>query len=521
MLAEASVIENNFAQAEVAFAQLINWLKSQESQQLSHHGVEENLHLEGIELLRLLYEGHLRERGLGYVGPSLVGSDELERSKTRKTECGQESIFGRVRIERLAYGEPGLESVRPKDAQLNLPEEVYSHGVRKRIAKEIAKSSFAQAIETVESTTGAHIPKRQAEELAIKATQDFDSFYDIRSMISPAEEPVGSIVVLTCDGKGINVREEDLRPATKAAAERAKGQKKKSKRLKKGQKTSRKRMSLVASVYNIEPQIRTAADIVSELDGVKQQEKKQAPRPESKRVWASIEKPREQVVREIFDEAEQRDTSGSKKWAGLVDGEEKQRELLEKEAEKRGIDVTIILDLIHVLEYLWKAAYGFYKEGSEEAQDWVQQRLRKLLEGDCIQVAAGIRRSATCQGLKGSKRKAVDKCCDYLLKNKEYLRYDEYLAAGFPIATGVIEGACRYLVKDRMERGKWSLSGAEAVLKLRALLVSGDFEAYWEHHMHCEYESNYGYNQWRPIQLSPNESSRRYGHLVVLEGGKP
>jgi len=123
----------------------------------------------------------------------------------------------------------------------------------------------------------------------------------------------------------------------------------------------------------------------------------------------------------------------------------------------------------------------------------VSRRLLEILRGHSSRVAGGIRRSATLRGLSLVEREAADKCCGYLLKYGPYLRYDPCLAAGTPIATGVIEGACRHLVKDRMELtgARWSLAGAEAVLRLRALRTSGDFDEYWQFHEVREYERNH------------------------------
>jgi hypothetical protein len=176
-----------------------------------------------------------------------------------------------------------------------------------------------------------------------------------------------------------------------------------------------------------------------------------------------------------------------------VDGNPKQLELLKKQAKAFEVTLTIIIDFIHVLEYLWKASHAFYKEGDLKCEQFVSERLLRVLNGQSSQVAKGIRKMATDRKLTEMQRKAVDKCASYLLKYKEYLRYDKYLAAGFPIATGVIEGACRYLVKDRMDitGARWGLSGAEAVLKLRSLRVSGDFDEYWSYHEKREQERNH------------------------------
>jgi hypothetical protein len=143
--------------------------------------------------------------------------------------------------------------------------------------------------------------------------------------------------------------------------------------------------------------------------------------------------------------------------------------------------------------YLWSASLAFHGEGSPERENWVGERLLAVLEGRASLVAAGMRRSATKRGLATAEREPVDVCAQYLLNHTAYLRYDEYLKAGLPIATGVIEGACRHLVKDRMAvtGARWSLAGAEAVLQLRALRSSGDFDEYWKFHEQREYERNH------------------------------
>jgi hypothetical protein len=151
-----------------------------------------------------------------------------------------------------------------------------------------------------------------------------------------------------------------------------------------------------------------------------------------------------------------------------------------------------VLDIMHVAEYLWDAALGFHPEASKEREEWVSQRLLEVLRGHAVWVAAGMRRSATRRRLRGRRRKSIDTCANYLLKYKAHLRYDEYLAKGFPIATGVIEGACRHLVCDHMDVGaRWSLEVAEAVLRLRALRSSGNFDEYWTYHEQREYERNH------------------------------
>jgi hypothetical protein len=191
-------------------------------------------------------------------------------------------------------------------------------------------------------------------------------------------------------------------------------------------------------------------------------------------------------------------------------------------AKEYGVSLDIILDIIHVLEYLWKAAFAFYKEGDPAAESWVKKRLLKILRGESSWVAAGMRRSATLNELVPKQREPIDKCADYLLKYAPYLHYDQYLAKGYPIATGVIEGACRYLVKDRMEitGARWSLQGAEDILRLRSLRASGDFDEYWQFHLRQEYERNHAKKYkdgWVPSALPAAKGKQKSSSLKLVK----
>ena len=187
------------------------------------------------------------------------------------------------------------------------------------------------------------------------------------------------------------------------------------------------------------------------------------------------------------------DPEHSKDWVVLVDGGEHQLDCVLEFCGRHGGNSTVIVDVIHVLEYLWDAGRALFGEGTPESERWVTEQLRELLHGRVSNVAARMRRMATRLELTQQQRKPVDTCAGYLHKYAEFLRYDLYLAEGYPIATGVIEGACRYVVKDRMgiTGARWSLTGGEAVLRLRALKASGDFDEYWEFHRAREFERNH------------------------------
>jgi hypothetical protein len=478
-----------FAAAREQFALIVDRLQSAAVLGLEHGEVEGLISREGTELMRRLLQGHLDVRAAAETRERGVrAADGVVRSHVREG-CRRRlgTIFGEVEVRRCGYSAPEEGSLFPLDGELNLPKDSYSHGLRERLAFEVARGSFDEAVRAIETTTGGQIPKRQAEELAAKVSQDFEAFYQHRASRGP-EETLDPLV-MSEDGKGIVMRKEDLREATKRAAERD-GHKLKT-RLSQGEKRNRKRMATVAAVYSIERQVRTPESIMS-VEGQKKEEAPKA-RARHKRVWASVERTPEQVTEEVFQEARRRDPEGKRPWVMLVDGHEGQLEDIHVAIERHGIEVTLILDFIHVLEYLWKAAWCFFVPGCQEAEAWVGERALQILRGKASDVAAGMRRSATLRDLCQEERKGVDTCADYLVKYREMLRYDRYLAEGFPIATGVIEGACRHLVKDRMDitGARWRLRSAEAVLKLRSLHSSGDTEAYWAFHKAEEQTRNH------------------------------
>ncbi len=481
--------EDGFTVARDDLETLISALKSGAAAAMSHSALEQLLSERGQELLRKLLQAHLDSRGPGEAAGPVRGADGIERDQARLHERELSTIFGGVRVRRLGYGAEGAESLHPLDGELNLPAEQYSFGLRRRAAEEAAKVSFEETVKSLSAQTGTAVGKRQVEQLVQRAAADFDAFYEQRRPAFP--EPSASLLVLTVDGKGVVMRPEDLREATRKSA--AKRKHKLGKRLAKGEKRHAKRMATVAAVYAVAPFIRTPQDVVRTLAPAAQAEAAPRPRPEHKRLWASLQKSPDEVIDDAFAEAHRRDPDRAKRWVALVDGNDPQLAMLEKTARRYGARLTVVLDVMHVAEYLWSAALAFHAEDSPDREAWVGERLLAVLEGRASLVAAGMRRSATWRQLSAEERKPVDDCARYLLKHKAFLHYHEYLAAGLPIATGVIEGACRHLIKDRMDvtGARWSLAGAEAVLRLRALRASGDFDEYWRFHEQKEYGRNH------------------------------
>jgi hypothetical protein len=490
--------DDAFAESRECFRELEGWLASEEAAGLQHADLEEQLEVRGRELLRQLFQGRLdvsaarEERFDDVAGEDGVVRTRAERGRTRPLM----TKFGQVSVSRMAYRSPGRPNVHLLDAALNLPEEKHSHGLRKLTAVEAARGSMEDAQAAVSRATGVRIGKRQLEDMARRAAAHAEAFYAWR-LVSPV--PEGWPLILTFDGKGIVMLPEALRPATAKAAESAEN--KLATRLSPGEKNGRKRMCEVAGVYDAAPAPRTPQDVISTPAQKRKKKKAQAgkrtkkgkPRePQARNKWltASVTDDIPAVISSAFDEADRRDPGHQREWVVLIDGNNTQIEAVTAEAARRGVTITIVIDLIHVLEYLWKAAWSFFDKGEPAAEEWVADQARKVLHGKARQVAAGIRRRATTFGYSGPERAGADECARYLQNKQDYLDYATALAKGWPIATGIIEGACRYLVKDRMDitGARWGLEGAEAILKLRALIANGDFDAYWRFHLRREHE---------------------------------
>lgn len=488
-------LDSSFASSRTFFERLIDRVEGEDAMKLPHDDLEAMLKEQGRELLRRLFQDHLDLRALREAERAApTGRDGVERNHRRGTARPLRTVFGDTNVQRLSFTtRQAAGGLRPLDAELNLPAGLFSFGLRLAACMLVLDVSFDSAGEKLRRLTGADIPKRQLEDLAVHAAQDFDAFYDDQQGKQvEAEGSSDDLLILSTDGKGIVMRRDSLREATRKKAEKAK--QKLQARLSAGEKRNRKRMAEVATVYEISPQVRSPEDIMaSDADGDERGQRVPRPKVKRKRVWASVDKPLEAVVEQAFDEALSRDPHKRRTWVYLVDGNKDQIRIAKKLARRHGVTLTIIVDFIHVLEYLWKAAWSFFKKGDPKAEEWVLGRARRVLEGKAATVAAGIRRSATLRKLDEKARKGADACAKYLHSTKSMLRYDLYLARGTPIATGVIEGACRHLINDRLgiTGARWGLAGAEAILKLRSLRSSGDFDAYWNFHRRQEWARNH------------------------------
>lgn len=500
--------ENLFDFADVQYASIKERLISTDWGELDHGELERRLAPEGLELMRRLLQSHYTLRGQARPIVAVVGADGIERTHVRtETERKVVTIFGTVVAEREAYSKRGAPALHPVDADLNLPEDKYSHEVERQVALGAAERSFEATKRLIDRTTAARVGKFQVEQLAQAAAGDFDAFYELRKFVEGKTVDTGPFLILSFDQKGVVLLPEDLRDATRKLAEG--NLRKLQTRYCKGEPHGRKRMATVATVYTVQPHHRTAVDVINGLRHIRDTDPSPKPRPELKRLWASLQHSPEDVIADAFSEALKRDPERKKQWLVLVDGDDDLERWANQAAKRVGVQVTIVLDFIHALQYLWKAGKAFHKEGTPELEEWVLDRLQNVLHGKASDVAAGMRRSATLREFTKDQRESVDQCAKYFLDRTHLMRYDQLLAAGAPIATGVIEGGCKYLVNDRLDvtGARWSLIGAEAILRLRAIHISDDFDEYWTFHEAqarlWNHSSRYAAGEAPAVELAP------------------
>jgi len=475
-----------FSDAEDFFTQIKDELEHEAGMLKSLHLVENGRRNKGRELSRHLLQGYLNNCGEGDIGSEVITSANLKLTHKRFMSRKIQTFFGTVVLHRVGYSTRGHPSIYPMDAFLKLPSSSFSYPLQKFLISEVAKGSIEEALQLLHEVTNVTISKGKAMALIQNSASDFDSFYEAKG--SPTTAQNCPIMVLTTDGKGIVMRPEGLREATKKR--RLRIETKHKTRLSKGEKRNAKRMAQVAAIYYVDRFIRHPKDVYDEY--YRREANLRRPKPVAKRLWASVEKEAAEIIDNLVNQAVKRDAEQKKEWVVLVDGQNYQIDQIKAALQRQQVQATIVLDIIHVIEYLWKAAHQFFEEGSLSCERWVESKLQLILEKGGCKTAGSIRMSAT-KRLPKDKKKIVEKTANYVAERAEYTNYCYYLKKGYPIGTGVIEGTCRFLVKDRMDitGARWGLAGAEAVLKLRSILKSQDLDEYWDYHLLQEYQRNH------------------------------
>ena len=411
--------------------------------------------------------------------------------------------LGKVWVRRIAYrsGIKGARSLFPRDAVLNLPLLGYSWGLQ-RLAEMFTRSgSYDQAHEFVYAATGVRIGKRQLEQITAAAATDAERFQDRNRdpaaipETGPEEGQGLPPLALSADGKGVAMLPEARRRRAKAPDQRVRTF---GKRAGTGEKKGCKRMAETGCVFDVAVPDRPDGGPARTPEQVMRPDPGTArnrPRAENRWYACDITASRDVTIGKIFDEAGRRDPDHLRTWITLVDGDVHQLALIQAQAAARGVTLAILIDFIHVLEYLWKTAWCFHPPRDPAMEDWVTAQALDILHGRVPEVITRIGQLAEDYPPKpgGEHAKIIRKTLSYLENKQPYLDYPAALANGWPIATGVIEGACRHLVQDRMgiTGARWGLEGAQAILWLRAINASGDTDAYWDYHIQQEHQRNH------------------------------
>jgi hypothetical protein len=442
--------------------------------------VEREVFRQLLDLGHTLLSAFVAAQGDGDLGPQAETPEgRTARRLPERHDRRYVSIFGELAIDRVVYGTREGQRIErvPLDERLGLPEGEFSYVLEDWGQRLCLKGSFAEAGQSLEMLLGLKIGSRALEQMNRVVADHAPSFQDSLEPPPPGEE--GPLMVITADGKGVPMRrpsQEEPRPHHRRT---------------KGEKANKKQMACVGAVYSIEPFVRKAEDIIDEV--LRDKKAKERPRPQHKHVWAELtrevedEPPvtaKEGLFCRLTDELAARNLGHDRPVICLMDGE---RALWDAQAVYFP-EAVGVLDLFHVLERLWAVAHCFHTEGSDEAKGFVEQRLRDLLQGRVGYVIGGLRRRLKAEKLSGQRRKVVRSALEYLGNNKAHMRYDEYLAAGYPIGSGVAEGACRHLVKDRMEQTgmRWTVEGAQAMLHVRALYLNDQWGEFHEHRVEQE-----------------------------------
>jgi hypothetical protein len=460
--------------------------------QMSFDEVERQVMVRGRELLRMTVQHVLDVRAAAEPRRAQVtGADGVPRGRTERGH-GRTVLtwFGPVTVRRMAYRAPGAANLHPADAVLNLPARRYSWQVQQAAVRYALAGSYEQARRWLQDVTGVSIGKQQLEQILAEAARDAPGFYPSRPA---APCPAGLPLAISADGKGVAMRPGARRPeAARKAGRRA--PQAFGKRLGTGQKAGHKRIAETGAVFDVAPpdEPRTPEQILGRAPG---QPGPQGPEAVNRWYTCEITASAAETISAVFDQAERRDPGHARPWIALVDGDRHQIDVIRGQAAARGITITILVDFIHVLEYLWKAAWCFCPPRDPAAEDWVTRQGLDILHGRVAGVISQIQALAAANPPRpGSEHdKIITRTLSYLTAKEPCLDYPRALAEGWPIATGVIEGACRHLVADRMAitGARWGLEGAQAMLWLRAIAANGDLATYWTWHINHEHQRNH------------------------------
>ncbi len=453
------------------FEAIMTSLTSEEAQNVSADTMERRLLSQVLALGRALFALFLATRATATVAAVNRDPAGVERRYHDTRTRGYLSIFGRVAIDRPYFYRKGEGGRAPVDELLSLPPTVCSDLVRETAEELGVGEAYHKGLDVLRRLLGLALSTRTLQEQVAEDAPEVEVFYAQQAPPPPTEE--ASILVVQADGKGVPI----LRRTGGAAAAAPPV------RLGKGQKHGGKKEATLTALYTIAPAVRTPEAVVESLFArgtERAQAAADAPArertgPQHKRLWATLTG-KDAALAEAAARVARRDGPHRTHRVALTDGSQ----ALQERVQRHFPTFTLVLDLIHVTEYLWKAANALRGETDPRRTAWVKARTLRLLRSESAEVVADLRHLAQAATCPRRARTVLTKVAGYLERNAPYMDYAAYLAQGWPIATGVIEGACRHLVKDRCELSgmRWTIDGAEALLHLRCVHENGDWDAY-------------------------------------------
>lgn len=467
------------------FEQMREFVRQAAREGMAIDQVERGLWSSVRVLCHALMEGFVEAQGTGDLGPTIEHEGRTLRRLEQLHNRRYVSIFGELNIRRHVYGtrETQKHERVPLDARLNLPEGEFSYVLQDWAQHLCVRGPYQEACQTVQGILGLDPSVRSLETMNLHMSQPVESFHQIKPP-PPAQEE-GEILVLTADCKGVPMRKEDLAASATPKPRNRGGEGDKAKG------PHGMRMACVGVVYTIAPFVRTPAEVVDEV--MRQEAAQRRPRPRHKEVRAELTRPingkevngKDRIFAWLQHQVAIRNPVLDKPIVCVMDGERALWNALVRHDLK---GVLCILDLFHVMQRLWTAAHCFHAEGSKEARAFVSQRLEKILQGKVGYVIGGLRGMGYKRRLKGAKLERLQAALGYLERNRRFMHYEEYLAAGYPIGSGMAEGACGHVVKDRMERTgmRWRVPSAQAMLDLRAIYASQQWDAFQSYRRDAE-----------------------------------
>ena len=424
----------------------------------------------GAALLRLFFVAQLAERP-----PAPTTPDGARWSYYDQRSISYYSIFGKLRVARHYFTAPGHAGACPLDAALSLPDHCYSDLLSDWASYGSTDAAYRENQTALERILGLTLSVQALETMAATAAADVSAFYQ-QPPDPTTSLALGSVLVVQADGKGVPLVQPLLNDPPL--------------RLSKGQKRTKKKEAIVTCLYSIAPYVRTAQDVrAALLHEARRADHPARPVPVQKETRATLDG-KAAALLTLQQRAVQRDHPHIRARVALTDGAESlQQQMLTAFPEH-----TLILDIIHASEYLWASATAVLGETSPLRTPWVALKLDLLLSGQVDTLIADLTVEAASATWTETQRSAIERTIGYYVRNRAYMQYDHYLAQGWPIGTGVVEGACGHLVKDRMEQAgmRWTQDGAQAILDLRAVRINGDWEAYWQFHRQQQHQRLYG-----------------------------